>query len=392
MKRLLSAFLLASCCAQAAPLPEAAPESLGLAAERLRRLDDHFAGSVARGDYLGAVVLVMRHGRIVDFRAWGHRDLGRQAPLARDAIFRIDTLTRAVTAAAVLTLLEEGKLDLDDPVARYLPEFAGTAPRLTIRQLLAQTAGFAPAARLAGAQVMEAPDLAEFTRRLATVPLASEPGTRFADDGICAAVAGRIVEVVSGLRFDAFLHKRLFLPLGMRDTAFAVPPAERHRIVDVATTDEHGKLAPPVETDAAPGQRRHPYLSGADGLYSTAPDLARFGQMLLNGGELDGVRVLGRKSVELMMQNHLSHLPNPTWDARASEGYGLGGAVLLDVARRARLGSAGTFGWAGGMSTEFAVDPRERMVLLLMVQHLPSATGPAGGTDFHNLVYQALVR
>ncbi|TWI45525.1 CubicO group peptidase (beta-lactamase class C family) [Pseudoduganella flava] len=392
MKRLLSTVLLASICAHAAPLPEAAPESQGLAGERVRRLDDHFAASVARGEYLGAVVLVMRNGRIVDFRAWGHRDLGRQSPLARDAIFRIDTLTRAVTAAAVLTLLEEGRLDLDDPVARYLPEFAGAAPRLTIRQLLAQTAGFAPPARLAAAQVMDAPDLAEFTRRLATVPLAFEPGTRFADDGICAAVAGRVAEVVSGLRFDAFLHKRLFLPLGMRDTAFVVPPAQRHRIVDVATTDEHGKLAPPVETDAAPGQRRHPYLSGADGLYSTAEDFARFAQMLLNGGALDGVRVLGRKSIELMMQNHLSLLPDPTWDGRHAEGYGLGGAVLLDVARRARLGSAGTFGWAGGLSAEFAVDPRERMVLLMMVQHVPSAAAPAAGTDFHNLVYQALAR
>jgi CubicO group peptidase (beta-lactamase class C family) len=205
-------------------------------------------------------------------------------------------------------------------------------------------------------------------------------------------LAGRIVEVVPGLRFDAFLHKRLFRPLGMDDTGFIVPPGQRHRIADVTTTDEAGKLAPPVEQDVAPGQRRHAYLSGADGLYSTATNYARFAQMLLNGGELDGVRVLGRKSVELMMQNHLSHLQNPTWDARHAEGYGLGGAVLLDVARAARLGSVGAFGWAAALSTQFTIDPRENLIVLLMTQHIAPPGDARPGAAFQNLVYQALAR
>jgi CubicO group peptidase (beta-lactamase class C family) len=258
------------------------------------------------------------------------------------------------------------------------------APALTIRQLLAQTAGFASDARFD-----DAADLAEFTARLGRLPLAAAPGTRFMDDRLCAAVAGRVVEVVSGLRFDAFLHKRLFQPLNMADTAFVVPPAQRRRVVDLAVTGEGGKAVPPAEQNVVPGQRRHAYLSGADGLYSTAGDYARFAQMLLNGGELDGVRVLGRKSVELMMQNHLSHLPNPTWDARASEGYGLGAGVLLDVARAARLGSAGAFGWTGALGAQFALDPRENLVVVLMREH--QAAAPEGA-DFYNLVYQALGR
>ncbi len=390
MKPLLCAVaLLAGCAAVAAvvaePLPVAPPQAMGFEPERLQRLDGHLAATVARGERLGAVVLVMRHGRVVDWQAWGHRDLGRQQPLQRDAIFRIDTLTRAVTASAVLMLMEEGRLDLNDPVARYLP---GLPEQVTVRQLLAQTAGFA--AQVPGLE--QAADLADYTQRLARAPLAADPGTRFSDGAAAAVVAGRLVEVVSGLRFDAFLHKRLFQPLAMRDTAFVVPPAQRHRIVDAATTDEAGRLAPPAEQDAAPGQRRHAYLSGADGLYATASDYARFAQMLLNGGTLDGARVLGRKSVELMLQNHLSHLPNPTWDSRYAEGYGLGGAVLLDVARRGRLGSVGAFGWTSATSAQFTVDPRERLVVVLMQQHVPAAGGKPAVAEFDNLVYQALAR
>lgn len=387
MKPLLCAFALLACCAGAVaePLPAASAQALGFAPERLQRLNDHMAAAVANGERLGSVVLVMRHGRVVDWQAWGHRDLGRQQALPRDAIFRIDTLTRAVTASAVLMLMEEGRLDLNDPVARYVPELKGA---VTVRQLLAQTAGFA--AKVPGLE--DAADLADYTQRLARAPLAAEPGTRFADDTAAAVVAGRLVEAVSGLRFDAFLHKRLFQPLAMRDTAFVVPPAQRNRIADATTTDEAGKLAPPAEQDAGPGQRRHPYLSGADGLYSTAPDYARFAQMLLNGGTLDGVRVLGRKSVELMLQNHLSHLPNPTWDARYAEGYGLGGAVLLDVARRGRLGSVGAFGWASGTSAQFIVDPRESLVVVLLQQHVAAAGGKPATAEFDNLIYQALVR
>jgi CubicO group peptidase (beta-lactamase class C family) len=400
MTRLFSLLLVAAACAvaplsEAAPLPEAEPRAQGIAPERLERLDRYLESSVARGDYLGAVVLVLRNGRVVDWRAWGHRDHERRAPLARDAIFRIDAMTKAVTAAGVLMLMEEGRLNLDDPVAAYLPELRalrladGKPPRevLTVRQLLAQTAGFGGDATLE-----QAADLDDYVRRLAALPLVAEPGTRFRDDATGAIVAGRVIEAISGLRLDAFLHKRIFLPLGMRDTGFVLSPEQRGRLAAVSATDADGQLVP---APAANGQRITPYLNGAIGLYSTAEDYARFAQMLLDGGVLQGRMVLGRKSVELMMQNHLSHLAPPTWDQHGAEGYGLGGSVVLDLARRGRLGSLGQFGWTGAHSTWFTVDRQERLVAVLMLQHQPQKVlGDPGkpAARVTNLLYQALVR
>lgn len=401
-KLMLSVLALAACCAAGATtLPAASPESQGIAPARLERLDRYLESTVARGDYLGLVALVVRNGRVVDARAVGHRDGARSEAVRRDTIFRVDAMTRTVTAAAVLTLMEEGRLNLDDPVAAYLPELRslrlanGNAPRtaVTIRQLLSQTAGFGVDAA-AQADLDEASDTAGYVRRLAALPLAAEPGSRFHDDAVCAVVAGRVIEAVSGVRLDAFLHKRIFLLLGMRDTGFVVAPELRHRIATVATTDATGALVTPPQA-VAPGQRITPWLNGAVGLYSTADDFARFAQMLLNGGSLDGATVLGRKSVELMMQNHLSHLAPPTYDEHGAEGYGLGGGVVLDVARRGRLGSIGQFGWTGAQSTWFTVDRQEGLVAVLMLQHVPQKVlgDPARpSVRATNLLYQALVR
>ena len=401
-KLMLSVLALAACCAAGATdLPAASPESQGIAPARLERLDRYLESTVARGDYVGLVALVLRHGRVVDIRAIGHRDGARSVAMRRDTIFRVDAMTRTITAVAVLTLMEEGRLNLDDPVAAYLPELRslrladGNAPRavMTIRQLLSQTAGFDVDAA-AQASLDEAFDTAEYVRRLATLPLAAEPGSRFHDDAICAVVAGRVIEAVSGLRLDAFLYKRIFLPLEMRDTGFVVAPELRHRIAAVATTDATGALVTPLQA-VAPGQRITPWLNGAVGLYSTADDYARFAQMLANGGNLDGATVLGRKSVELMMQNHLSHLTPPTYDEYGAEGYGLGGGVVLDVARRGRLGSVGQFGWTGAQSTWFTVDRQEGLVAVLMLQHLPQKVlGDPSRPSVRvtNLLYQALVR
>lgn len=401
-KLMLSVLALAACCAAgAATLPAASPESQGIAPARLERLDRYLESAVARGDHLGLVALVLRHGRVVDARAIGHRDGARSEAVRRDTIFRIDAMSRTVTAAAVLTLMEEGRLNLDDPVAAYLPELRalrlpnGDAPRtaVTIRQLLSQTAGFEVDAA-AQASLDGAADTAEYVRRLAALPLVAEPGSRFHDDAICAVVAGRLIEAVSGLRLDAFLYKRIFLPLGMRDTGFVVAPEQRYRIAAVATTDATGSLVMPQQPAPA-GQRITPWLNGAVGLYSTADDFARFGQMLANGGRLEGATVLGRKSVELMMQNHLSHLAPPTHDEYGAEGYGLGGGVVLDVARRGRLGSVGQFGWTGAYSTWFTVDRQEGLVAVLMLQHVPQKVlGDPSRPSVRvtNLLYQALVR
>jgi CubicO group peptidase (beta-lactamase class C family) len=419
MKLLIAALIAVACLqgAAAAPLPVATPAAQGMSAERLVRLDNFLQELTGPGGYLGAVALVARNGKIVDYAAYGYRDLGRRDKLERDAIFRIYSMSKAVTAVAVLTLMEEGKLGLEDPVANYLPEFAGlrvfdsgtadspvtrAAVPVTVRQLLNHTAGFAVFGKRTDpvnvlfdrAALSSSPDLKEYVTRLARVPLAHEPGAQFHYDGVSVQVASRLVEVVGAMPFDRFLQQRIFAPLRMADTGFEVAPAKRGRIAAMTTTDAAGQLtAPAPGTVAAAGERMNPYFSGAGGLYSSAADYARFAQMLLNGGELDGKQVLGRKSVELMMQNHLTHLTPPVQQFSAAEGFGLGGSVVLDVARRGRLGSVGQFGWSGAGGTWFTIDPKEQLVAILMTQHLPQGlpNDPRKPiVRFSNLVYQSL--
>jgi CubicO group peptidase (beta-lactamase class C family) len=402
----------------APPLPLAAPQAVGVSAERLQRLDHYLQDITTRGDYLGAVVLVAREGKIVDWSAYGYRDLAHRDKMPRDAIFRIYSMTKTVTAAAVLTLMEEGKLTLDDPIGKHLPEFANMvvftgggadAPQtrpvktpVTIRQLLTHTPGFAVYGKpddevnvlFNRAALHTSRDLQEYASRLARLPLAHEPGEQFHYDGVPTQLLARLVEVLSGMPFDRYLQARIFTPLGMADTGFSVPPAKRARIADMTTTDADGKLAAPAPGMVpAPGEQLNPYFSGAGGLYSTAADYARFAQMLLNGGQLDGASILGRKTVELMMQNHLTQLNPPEFSP--GEGFGLGGSVVLDVARRGRLASAGAFGWSGAASTYYTVDPKEKLVAILMMQHLPQGLPhdpPKVSLKFYNLVYQALVK
>ena len=413
-------FAPATAATPATPLPLAAAADLGMSAARLQRLDTFMRATIARGDYLGAVTLVARGGKIVDWQAYGQRDLARTQPLARDAIFRIYSMSKTVTAVAVLALMEEGKLGLEDPVATYLPVFgamrvfdggSADAPHthaaahpITIRQLLTHTAGFAvfgkegdPARTLLErARLAESPDLADYAARLARLPLAHEPGEQFHYDGVQIVLLSRLVEVVAGMPFERFLRERIFAPLRMADTGFTVAPAQRARIADMTTTAADGTLvAPAAGTVAAPGAQLNPYTSGAGGLYSTAADYARFAQMLLNGGELDGASILGRKTVELMMQNHLTHLNPPVQEFSAAEGFGLGGSVVLDVARRGRLGSVGQFGWSGAASTYYTIDRQEKLVAILLLQHLPQGLPhdpPKLSVPFYNLVYQAIVR
>jgi CubicO group peptidase (beta-lactamase class C family) len=403
------------------PLPTAAPAEVGMSAERLQRIDRLLRESTDDRGYLGGVVLVARDGRIVDFEAYGHEDLARTRPMRRDAIFRMYSMTKPIASVAVLSLLEEGRLGLDDPLSRYLPEFAAIqvvdggsidAPRLrkparpiTLRHLLTHTAGFA--AGLAGDDIAgalrdradphEARDLADYALRASRLPLAADPGTRFGYEGANTELLARVVEVVSGQRFGDFLQQRIFAPLGMRDTGFEVPAAQRHRVVDITTMGEDGRLriadGPSART---PGARLNAYDSGAGGLYSTAADYARFCQMLLADGTLDGVTVLGRKTVELMRGNHLAGMLDPPVNQYSdAEGFGLGGFVVLDPVRRGQPGSAGTFGWAGAASTNFIIDPQERLQAILLLQHLPRGERPDDlpriGRRVQTLVYGALL-
>jgi CubicO group peptidase (beta-lactamase class C family) len=377
--------------------------SQGFSPARLERVSRFVQDSVDQGRYAGAVILIARRGQVVQSQGFGYRV---------DAIFQIYSMTKPITSVAALLLMEEGRLTLDDPVSRFLPEFsrmqvldaAGSRPAaqpITIKHLLTHTAGLAAGEKLSGpavdrlneARLDESPSLAEFAAGLAALPLANDPGVRFSYDGVNTEVLSRVIEVVAGVPFDQFVRDRVLTPLRMIDTGFSVPPDKRSRIVEMTSTDESGRL---VKASTGPnplGDMRKRYPSGAGGLYSTAADYFRFCQMLLNAGELDGVRILGRKSVELMMMNHLTQLSPPVNEFNDGEGFGLGGYVVLDPARRGQLGSVAQFGWSGAAATWFTIDPHEQLVAILMMQHLPRGLPhdpPRLGRPFNNLVYQAL--
>jgi CubicO group peptidase (beta-lactamase class C family) len=423
LRRAVLVAAVALCAAPApaadAPLPAGTPAAEGFSAERLERLHGYLRDATGPEGYLGAVALVARHGRIVDWRAYGHRDLARREPLPRDAIFRIYSMTKTVTTVAVLMLMEEGKLSLDDPLSRYLPGFDhpqvmtgvnADAPTLraavrpvTLHALLTHTAGYPAGLKgdEAAVKIMEridphgARDLRGFAERMSRVPLAADPDTRFGYDGASLELLARVVEVVSGRPFERFLQERIFDPLAMRDTGFAVPPAKRARVVDITTMGKDGHLRIADGPSAAhPGEPLNAYASGAGGLYSTAGDYARFAQMLLDGGTLDGHVLLGRKTVELMLRNHLTMLDPPVNQFSAGEGFGLGGYVVLDPARRGQPGSVGQFGWSGAASTYYMIDPKEDLLAILLLQHLPREDGgkdlPRLSRGFYALVYQAL--
>jgi CubicO group peptidase (beta-lactamase class C family) len=412
---------LVACSAAAAdrtkPLPMAAPQSAGFATARLDRVTSYLKAAIDQGQYAGAVTLVARRGRIVQWEGLGYRDVARNSRMHPDAIFQIYSMTKPITSVAALVLMEEGRLTLDDPVSRFIPQFASmqvlegenaalarlrpAARQITIRHLLTHTSGFAIGEKLSGpaverllaARLHDSPSLEAYAVSLSSLPLASDPGTRFSYDGVSTEVLSRVIEVAAGVPFDEFLRTRVLVPLRMLDTGFTVPRDERNRIVEMTSTDESGRLVKAAAELNPAGERLKRYPSGAGGLYSTAADYARFCQMLLNGGELDGAHLLGRKTVELMLANNLTHLSPPVNEYSDAEGFGLGGYVVLDPARRGQLGSVGQFGWSGAAATWFTIDPHEQLIAILMMQHLPRRLPrdpPRLGRPFNNLVYQAL--
>ena len=379
--------------APAPPLPLATPESQGMSSERLGRLHAEIDRFVSEGKYAGAVSLIARNGRVVDWQAWGKRDTEAGLPMEKDTICRIYSMSKIVTSVAALILLEEARFELDDPVGDYLPALAhmkvltgGTAEKplladaktpVTIKHLFTHTSGLtydgdtSPVEKLnRDAKLPEATSLADFVRRVSLLPLAYEPGERFTYS-VSIDVLGALVEKVSGRPFGEFLEERLFRPLGMKDTGFSVPPAKLARLAKTYEKGEDGKLRPAKSVfgiEAGPGPKLE---AGGAGLFSTTGDYARFMQMLLNGGELEGVRILSRKTVELMMANHLNHMPRTTHQWSESDGFGLGGAVRIDLAKGNALGSVGQFGWSGAATTYANLDPKEKTVALLFVQHFP---------------------
>ncbi len=381
------------------PLPSIAPAKAGFSADRLERLHQTLDRTVDDGSHAGYILLLARDGKIVDWRAHGFADITTRTPIQKDSIVRLFSMTKLVTSTAALILVEEGKLKLTDRVDQFLPAlknlkvFAGgtadapvlvdAASPITIEQLLTHTAGtfygFSEAPALIELQnradLWTAPNLTEFVARVAKVPLAHQPGTAFAY-GINTDLLGAVIEKVSGQSLDDFFQQRICGPLKMVDTAFWVPAEKRARIARIHRRDAAGQLV--LETTENSDERcgpTHGLRMGGAGLYSTAGDYARFAQMLLNGGQLDGARILGRKSVELMTRDHIAHLAQPHPFGAVEQGFGLGVRVVTNLGRSPTLNSEGCFGWDGYATTTVQIDPKERTVALLLFQHLPFNEG-----------------
>jgi CubicO group peptidase (beta-lactamase class C family) len=391
------------------------PEEVGMSTVRLQRITRVVQAAIDRGEFAGVVTLIARHGKVAQCEAVGLQDIASGTPMRPNTIFRIYSMTKPITAVAILHLYEEGYFLLDDPVARFIPAFAETKVFLretstgievadlehpiTIRHLLLHTAGILPYVNAEGspgerlqaqAQIGRRDEpLEEKVRRIAQVPLLYQPGGGWTY-GWSTDVLGHLVEVVSGQRFDVFLKSRIFDPLAMGDTAFHVPPAQRGRLATVYMPGEQGGLRPDPSPELAYAEPPR-FLSGGDGLVSTAADYARFCQMLLNGGELDGVRVLSRATVALMLADHLPGKPRPFpagFPAPQGISMALGGATIIDSALTGLLLSRGTYSWGGGAGTQFWIDRAEDLIGVFMVQLMPPSFRPA--YLFEVLTYQAL--
>jgi CubicO group peptidase (beta-lactamase class C family) len=374
-------------------LPMASPSDVGLSAERLGRIETLFQGLVDSGELAGVTVLVGRRGRVAYFKTLGYMDVEAHRPMARDAIFRIASMTKAVTAVAVLQLFEQGRFVLDDPVSRFLPVFkdarvldpnqAGAdpnAPRtvalareITIRDLLRHTSGIIYRCRRytkAGLRKWDK-SLAEFVETLAGVPLDCQPGTKFRYS-YSTDVLGRLVEVVSGQDLDAYFSEHIFSPLRMADTGFVVPTHKVERLTNHYRFKD-GRLICEEQAATSPFLKRAQPLSGGGGwgynypgLVSTAQDWWRFLEMLRNHGQLEGKRLLSRKTVELMCTDHLSDIP---YAPGPGNGYGLAVGVVTDSARHGQSASTGTIYWSGGPhNTYYFVDFKEQMTGIMFLQ------------------------
>jgi CubicO group peptidase (beta-lactamase class C family) len=402
----------------AASLPIAKPEEAGFSSERLKRIEQVIVNRILDNELSGAVTLVARRGRVVHHQAHGLMDLDAHTTMRTETLFRLASTTKPVAAAAVLILMEEGKLSLTDPVSKFIPEFknprlmvanvpaqpstpsAAVADRsytmpagreITILDLLTHTSGLAsggPANR-EFAELMKSrkptDTLADFIPRLGALPLDFQPGTQWRYSGLAGFdILGRIVEIASGMSFEQFLKVRLFDPLGMNDTFFNVPEKDAGRMAVVYRRTPNGLEKP--ATPLVIGTRV--YFSGAGGLTSTAGDFYRFAQMLCNGGQLNGKRILSPWTVDLMLSNQvgdlfLGQIGRPS----KGVGFGLGGEVVLSGVDARLRKPDGSFGWDGAFGTYWWVNRKEQMVVILFVQ----TPGRAVHHEFDNAVSQAVI-
>ena len=405
----LSAALLVCAAAVGQPLPIAhRPEDAGFSSTRLERTLQAFEADVENKRVPGAVLLLVRNGKIVTYDAIGFQDRAAQTTMKKDCIFRIASMSKPITTVAAMILAEENKLDIGAPVAQYLPEFKdvkvgmeGAAPKrpMTVQDLMRHTSGLTYG--LFGnsqvdqlyrkANIFGAASLAGMVKTIATLPLLHQPGEAW-EYSVSSDVLGRVVEVASGMDLDSFIQERISGPLKMNDTGFWVKPPAISRLAKADPEPNPVLTGDPSQKPAV--------FSGGGGMFSTAGDYARFSQMLLNGGDLEGVRILAPKTVALMTSDQLSpsterHTPvamslgatGPTPEMGTS--FGLGFAVRVDAGRNPLPGSVGDFSWAGITGTFFWVDPNEQLVAVLMAQ-APRGQNGVIWRQTRTMVYQAM--
>lgn len=407
------AGLLLVCALLALPLAAASiegakPEDVGLSSDRLERIHQVMERHIQAGDITGGVTLVARKGRLAHLEAHGVMDLESRKPMPKDAIFRIASMSKPITGTAILMLMEEGKIRLTDPVSKFIPEFHGlrvamtqqqqagaassepqfyTVPasrEITIRDLLSHVSGLVsgPISTAEASKYARGPNdtLVDYIPRLGAVPLEFQPGSQWRYSPSAGFdTLGRIVEIVSGQSFDQFLRERIFEPLGIKDLYFKPGETALPRLATV-----YRKNSGSLEKQARPDYANLKYFSGAGGLLSTTEDYLQFAQMLLNGGQLNGKRLLSPKTVELMAA---VHVPDTLPGRPKGRGFGLSVQVVSDaVAANLRV-SDGSYGWDGAFGTHFWIDPNEKIVGILMVQ----TPNQEVSRDFENAVMQAVV-
>jgi len=393
------------------------PEQGGMSSERLKRVDDVVNEYISNKWIAGAAAIIVHNGKIVYYKGLGMDDIDKKTPMKRDAIFRIASQTKAITSTAVLMLYEEGKFLLDDPISKYIPEFKNpkvldkfnetdstytTVPakrEVTIRDLLTHTSGidyptigsknmtaiYAKADIPAGIGVGNRV-LGPAIKKLATLPLSHQPGEKWTY-GLNTDVLGYFVEVISGMSLSDFFKKRIFDPLGMKDTYFYLPPDKRSRLATLYTEDSlhHLVKAPEIQNGF---QLNYPatngtYYSGGAGLSSTTYDYAIFLQMIMNGGIYNGTRILSRNTVRMMTMNQIGDLP------LGGNKFGLGFGITTEQGSARIPTQAGTFDWGGYFSTVYWADPKEKIIGLIMTQIVPNSHGELGD-KFKVLTYQAI--
>lgn len=399
----------------------ASPEEVGFSPERLRRVNAWMEGYVSGGKLAGAITMLSRAGETFHFQPYGVLNIDDGAPIQRDTIFRIYSMTKPITSVAVMMLYEEGHFSLDDPVGKFIPPLARmkvydglgeTGMRLveqerpiTIRHLLTHTSGLSygfhhdsPVEDMYRAADITDPDsdLAEMADKLGKLPLVSQPGDKWRYSN-ATDVLGYLVEVVSGMPFDEFLRDRIIAPLGMKDTAFYLTEDKLDRLASVyAPAQNGGGIALLDNSLINRVQRPHTLFSGGGGLVSTASDYMRFCRMLLNGGALDDARLLAPKTVEMMRSDHLADDLKPFAVRKSTSGdtkgcgFGLGFRVVTDIARHGIIGSNGIYSWGGAASTVFWIDPAEDLIAILLTQFMPSSYYPLR-REFQVAAYQAMV-